>query len=81
MIKFRDMNVLIEMSLDHFDGFMDKCGPDCPEYGTLKSGVKEDRFERIIEIRCDPERAKSLLDLAAQIHPAAVPDIEKALSQ
>jgi hypothetical protein len=79
------VNVYIEMSLSIYDGFLEKCGPDCPEYETLKNGMilhrpKEGHFERMMQIRCDLERAKSLLDLAAQIYPAAVPDIEKAIA-
>jgi hypothetical protein len=79
------VDVVIEMSLPIHDGFLEKCGPECPEYETLKNGMvfriqKEGKFERIFQIRCDMERSKSLLDLAAQIYPAAVPDIEKAIA-
>jgi hypothetical protein len=79
------VNVFIEMSLACHDGFLEKCGPECPEYETLKNGMilrrpKGDHFERIIQIRCDLERAKSLLNLAAEIYPDAVPDIEKAIA-
>jgi hypothetical protein len=85
MIKFRAMSVLIEMSLEHFNGFMDKCDHSCLEYRILITAVvirrpKADDFERIVQIRCDLERAKSLLDLATQIYPAALPDIEKAIA-
>ena len=67
------------------DGFLEKCGPDCPEYETLMNAMilrrpEEGEFTRIVQIRCDMERAKSLLDLAVQIYPDAVPDIEKAIA-
>ncbi|TMA93666.1 MAG: hypothetical protein E6J74_17700 [Deltaproteobacteria bacterium] len=79
------MNIVIEMSLPVYDGFMDQCPPSHPEYETLKNGVivrrsKGNRFERILEIHCSVERAKSLLDLAKQVYPDAVPDIEKAIA-
>ena len=79
------MNVFIEMSLSIYDGFLEKCDVDCPEYETLKNGMilrrpKEGHFERIMQIRCNLERAKSLLDLAAQIYPEAIPDIKKAIA-
>ena len=79
------MDVVIEMSLPIHNGFLKKCGPECPEYETLKNGMilrrpEEDEFERIVQIRCDLERAKILLDLAAEIYPDAVPDIEKAIA-
>jgi hypothetical protein len=59
----RAMSVVIEMSLEHFDEFMNKCDPARPEYETLKYGVvlrrpKEDHFERVIEIRCNLAQAK-----------------------
>jgi hypothetical protein len=79
------VNLFIEMSLSIYDGFLKKCDVDCPEYETLKNGLifrfpKEGKFERIVQIRCDMEHAKSLLDLATEIHPAAVPAIEKAIA-
>jgi hypothetical protein len=79
------MMVVIEMSLPLYDGFLEKCPPECPEYETLKNGAivrrpKEEHFERIIQIRCDLERAKSLRDLAAEVYPDAVPAIEKAIA-
>ena len=78
------MNVVMEMSLENFDEFMNKCDPARPEYETLKYGVvirrpKEDHFERVIEIQCDLERAKSLLGLASEIYRPALPAIEEAI--
>jgi hypothetical protein len=65
------VDIVIEMSLPIHEGFLEKCGPECPEYETLKNGMifrlKEDQFESIVQIRYDLECAKSLLDLAAQI--------------
>jgi hypothetical protein len=75
------VNLFIEMSLSIYDGFLKKCDVDCPEYETLIFRFpKEGKFERIVQIRCDMEHAKSLLDLATEIHPAAVPAIEKAIA-
>jgi hypothetical protein len=33
-----------------------------------------------VEIECNVKEAKALLDLAKQLYPDAVPDIEKALA-
>ena len=80
----RAMSVVIEMSLEHFDEFMNKCDPARPEYETLKYGVvlrrpKEDHFERVIEIRCNLAQAKSLLGLASEICRPALPAIEEGI--
>jgi hypothetical protein len=79
------VNIVIEMALPIFDGFLDRCDPASKEYAILKNGIivrrpKADHFERIAEIHCDVEQAKGLLDLARRVYPDAVPDTEKALA-
>jgi hypothetical protein len=79
------VEIIIEISLDRYDGFIDKCDQSSRDYETLKNGVivrrpKEDHFERIVEIKCSVQEAKGLLDLAKQIYPDAAADIEKALA-
>jgi hypothetical protein len=82
---FHGVKALIEMSLGHCDGFVERCDPRSREYAVLKSGLivrrpKAGHFERIVEIECLLEEAKALLDLAKQIYPDIIPDIEKALA-
>jgi hypothetical protein len=82
---FRAVKVVIELSLGLYDGFVDKCDPTSREYVLLKNGIvirrpKADHFERIMEVHCDFQEAKELLDLARRIYPDAVPDIEKAIA-
>ena len=79
------MRVVIEMSLQHYDRFLFRCDPGSREHALLKNGVivrrpKADHFERIVEVDCTVEEAKALLDLAKQLYPAVVPDIEKAIA-
>jgi hypothetical protein len=76
------VETIIEMFLDRYDAFVDKCDQSSRDYEILKNGViirrpKEDHFERIVEIRCSVQEAKGLLDLAKQVLPDAVQDIEK----
>jgi len=79
------MKVLIEISLDHYDRLLDKCDErSCPEFTILKHGTftrrpNGDRFLRTIQIRCEMEQAKRLLDLAAKLCPEAVPEIKKVI--
>jgi hypothetical protein len=71
------MKVLIEISLAHYDRLLDKCNErSCPEFAILKHGSRPngDRFQRTIQIRCEMEQAKRLLDLAAKVCPDGAPD-------
>ena len=79
------MEVLIEMPLERYDTFVNKCHPLFREYHLLTNASfirrrKDDHFERAMQIFCDLDQARRLRDLAIQIYPAAVPDIEKAIS-
>jgi hypothetical protein len=79
------VRVIIEMSLQHYDRFLFRCDPASREHALLKNGVivrrpKQDHFERIVEIDCTLKEAKALLDLAKQLYPPVVPDIEKAIA-
>jgi hypothetical protein len=79
------MRVVIEMSLPLYDRFVDRCNPASKEYALLKNGIivrheKDNQDERILEIHCDVEEAKGLLNLGRNIFPDAVPEIEKAIA-
>jgi hypothetical protein len=79
------VRVVIEMSLRNYDSFLFRCDPGSREHALLKNGVivrrpKQDHFERIVQIDCTVEEAKALLDVAKQLCPAVVADIEKAIA-
>jgi hypothetical protein len=79
------VNVVIEMSLQQYDRFLDRCDPTTRVHALLKNGVivrrpKGDHFERIVEIHCNLDEAKLLRDSAKQIHPGVVPTIERAIA-
>jgi hypothetical protein len=79
------LRVVIEMSLPYYDRFLFRCDPGSREYAVLKNGIivrrpKVAHFERIVEIDCTVEEARVLLDLAKQLYPPVVPDIEKAIA-
>ena len=79
------MDPLIEMSLDHYDRFLERCKPSGREYEILKNGLivrrpKDGHPERIMNIYCKLQDAQLLLDLAVRIYPHAVPDIKKAIA-
>jgi hypothetical protein len=79
------MKVVIEMPLLHYDRFVGRCSPASKEYALLKNGIivrreKDNHYERILEIHCNEEEAKGLLNLGRNIFPDAVPEIEKAIA-
>jgi hypothetical protein len=76
--------VAIELPLDIYDHFVGCCDPESPETSILKSGnivrrPKGNHYERIAEISCQPDEAKTLWVTATKVCPNAVPFIEKAL--
>ena len=78
--------MLIEISLDHYDRFLERCDPACSEFEILKKGLivrrpKDSHYERIVEIHCEMPEAKIILDAARRVYPRAVPDIEKAIQR
>jgi hypothetical protein len=79
------MKVVIELPLDHYDHFLEKCDPSCREHEILKNGVivrhpKDGRYERIAEIPCEVPEAQILLAAARRLYPSAVSAIEKAIA-
>jgi hypothetical protein len=81
----RLMNVLIKFPIEIYQGLLGRCSVMSREYLVLKNGVvrhdeEENPNQPMVEILCEVERAKFLLDLATLVYPAAVPHIEKAMS-
>jgi hypothetical protein len=77
--------MIIEMSLDQYDRFLEKCDASSREYEILKNGVivnhrKDSHYERIIEIACEVPEAQMLLAIARRLYPDAVSAIEKAIA-
>ena len=79
------MKTLIEISLDHYDRFMERCDPACRESEILSKGPivrapNGSHYERIVEIHCEMPEAKILLDAARRVYPVVVSAIGKAIS-
>jgi hypothetical protein len=77
--------MIIEMSLDHYDRFLEKCDGSSREYEILKNGLivrhpKDGHYERLIEILCEVREAQMLLAIARRLYPEAVSPIEKAIA-
>ena len=79
------MKMIIEISLDHYDRFLEKCDASSREYEILKNALivshrKDGHYERIIEIACEVAEAQMLLDIARRLYPDAVSAIAKAIA-
>jgi hypothetical protein len=79
------VKIIIEMSLDYYDRFLEKCDASSREYEILKNGLilrhpKDGHYERIVEIPCEAPEAKMLLAIARRLYPDAVSAIEKAMA-
>ena len=73
------------MHTDVYDGLLAKCSMLSREYLILKNGVVRRDPDRnakkdMVEILCEAQRAKFLLDLATLVFPDAVPDIERSIA-
>ena len=79
------MKLLIEMTPEHYDGFLDRCPDDWPsEFAILKNGLVINREidgneRRMIVIYCEEIQAEMLLSAARILSVPAEEDIVKAL--
>lgn len=79
------MKILIDMSPEHYDGFLTKCHDTwLPEYSILKNGVVIRRQidgaeRRRIAVLCEMHQAYNLLVLARSLRSPVAEDIRKAL--
>ncbi len=76
--------VLIRLPPEHYDLFVAACEITSPEYTILKNNIaarhQNSDEAPIIEILCDMDEAKLLLEAARRVYPEAVPFIEDAMS-
>ena len=73
------------MPVEVYDGLLQKCSKLSREYLILKNGVvRRDREESsaapTVEILCEAQRAKFLLDFATLVYPRAAPYIEQSIN-
>jgi hypothetical protein len=78
------MKVLVKFPIETYRGLLGSCSVMSREYLILKNGVvqhdeQESPDQPTVEVLCEVERAKFLLDLATLVYPAAVPYIETGM--
>jgi hypothetical protein len=76
--------VLIRLPPEHYDLFAGACDITSPAYTILKNNLvsrhQTSDEPPLVEILCDMDEAKLLLEAARQVYPDAVPFIEDAMS-
>ena len=74
----------IQLPPEHYDLFVAACEITSPEYTILKNNIaarhQSSDEQPTVEIMCDMDEAKLLLETARRLYPEAVRFIEDALS-
>ena len=75
---------MIQLPPEHYDLLVAACEITSPEYTILKNNRvashQSNEEPPMIEIMCDMEEAKLLLETARRLYPEAAPFLEDAMS-
>lgn len=75
---------MIQLPPEHYDLFVAACDITSPEYTVLKNNIvstqQSSEEPPTVDILCDLDEAKLLLETAKRVYPEAAPFIEDALS-
>jgi hypothetical protein len=79
------MKTLLEIPFEHYSALLARCSTSEIEYTILKNGIvlpdsKPGKQQTTVAIRCEPDQAKTILDLARRLYPEAVPYIQEFTS-
>lgn len=82
--RIPSMKILVSIPIEAYNGLLGRCSILSREYLILKNGIiRRDQGKRseypVVEILCEVQRAKFLLDFATLVYPAAAPHIEKSM--
>ena len=84
LINTATVNVLIELSPEHYERFIAGCDVASREYSLLQNAVavgnKNNGEPAVLQILCDKGAAAILLGAATYLCPEAVPAIKAALT-
>jgi len=78
------VKILIEMPPGCYDNLLRECDQSSPERQILVNGCIDEHFEgrhktTVMQVLCDIEDVRRLLDMAINLHSDAAPLIAKAL--
>jgi hypothetical protein len=75
-VKQCGMKPIIALTIEHYECLLKEATEASPLYFRLKNAVK---MANTIIIRCEPDQAQMLLQLATDFCPDAVPQIQRTI--
>jgi len=78
--------LILTIPLDRYDAFVKKIEIPSPAYEVLRKAVferqiRDDHFERIMNVMCNGWEAEMLLDLANRVYPDIAGDIARQIAR
>jgi dUTPase len=72
------MKVIVEIPMEAYLLCVTRCGLTSPEYLMLKNGIvqRDSEGNEVVQILCNRERAKVLLETVAKVCPEALLNIQ-----
>jgi hypothetical protein len=79
------LSLTLTITLDQYDAFVKKIEISSPAYEVLRKAVferqiRDDHFERTMNVICNGWEAEMLLDLANHVYPDIAPDIARHIA-
>ena len=73
------LKIRLDIPIEPYLICMTRFGINSPEYVKLKNGVvlRDTNGNETVEIQCDHDRAKKILEMTAQLCPEAFPQIQR----
>lgn len=73
------LKIRLDIPIEPYLICMTRFGINSPEYVKLKNGVvlRDTNGNETVEILCDRDRAKKILEMTAQLCPEAFPQIQR----
>ena len=73
------LKIRLDIPIEPYLFCMTRFGINSPEYVKLKNGVvlRDTNGNETVEILCDHDRAKKILEMTAQLCPEAFPQIQR----
>jgi hypothetical protein len=78
--------LILTIPLDRYDAFVKKIEITSPAHEVLRKAVlerqiRDDHFERIMNVICNGREAEMLLDLANHVYPDIAPELARHIAR
>jgi hypothetical protein len=72
------MKIVLSIPIEQYDPFLNKTKTNSREYILLRNSIIK-RDQQVVEVPCEMETAKQLLEFARMLHPEAAASIEESI--